>query len=389
MSYQLQATMNTNGFGALPSQHIRELAAQGHIKNCSDGNIRPGSLDLSITPEVYRIEEVFLPRAGETVRDILRLAHPTPHHLSHPLERNVTYLARLQESLHLPGDIFCVCNPKSSTGRVDIQVRIIADGVSRYDTIMPGGYSGDLWTLITPKSFPVLLSPGETLSQVRFYNRDTILSCSQLLDEYNRTPLVWSVHGEPLPFSDHTPDNDNHLILSIDLSADLVGWECLGVNKILDLSKRKAYSPIDFFSPVRRSNDYVRLHQGGMYILYTSERVLVPPHLSCEIVPMDERTGEFRAHYAGFVDPGWGWGANGEQHGRRLVLELRPFEDIVLRDRQPVTKIRYSRMAAIPEIVYDTTNSNYTTENRQIQGLSKHFDMGSHEVRGTRYEVRS
>ncbi|MDO8489788.1 MAG: 2'-deoxycytidine 5'-triphosphate deaminase [bacterium] len=371
---------DTNGFGALSARQIRELIKQGHIKNVSaEENVRPGSLDLSITSEVYRIEEVFLPRPGESMRDILRLVHPTPHHLSHPLERDVTYIARIQESLSLPSDIFCICNPKSSTGRVDIQVRIIADGVSRYDTIMPGGYSGDLWTLITPKSFPILLTAGETLSQVRFYNKDTTLTSSQLADEYNRTPLIWNTQGEQQPFDEHNPDHDNHLILSIDLSNSFVGWECLGVNKILDLTKRASYTPKDFFSPVHRTQDFVRLHQGGMYILYTRERVVVPPHLCCEIVPMDERTGEFRAHYAGFVDPGWGWGQSGEAKGRPLVLELRPFEDIVLRDRQPVTKIRYSRLAELPETFYDDAamGSNYSVDSRQIQGLSKHFNMAA------------
>ena len=337
--------------------------------------MRPASLDLAITSEVYRIEDIFLPRPGESVRDILKLGHPTAHHLSHPLERNVTYLARLQESFFLPSDIFCFFNPKSSTGRVDIQVRVVADSISRFDTIMPGGYSGELWLLITPRSFPVLLIAGESLSQVRFFNYDSVLGHAGLQAEYEKTPLIWDGAGVSLPFTSHCMDADNNLLLTVDLSQDFIGWECLGVNKILDLSKRKSYRPMEFFNPVRREGDHVHLHQGGMYILYTTERVLVPPHLSCEIVPMDERTGEFRAHYAGFVDPGWGYGRSGELKGRRLVLELRPFEDIVLRDRQPVTKIRYASLASLPATLYDTLDSNYTSDPRQEQGLSKHFNV--------------
>lgn len=358
--------------GAFPSQTIRELITQGSVKNADEKNIRPASLDLTLTSEVYRIEEVFLPRKGEAVRDILKFARPTLHHLSHPLEKNVTYLARIQETMHLPSDVHCICNPKSSTGRIDIQTRIIADGVPRYDTIMPGGYSGELWTLITPKSFPVLLPADESLSQIRFFNGDTILNHSALKEEYMQSPMLWNRNAHGISYNDLASDNDGSLILTVDLDMDMVGWECLGSAHVLDVSKRNHYQPTDFFQSVRNVTGHIRLRQNAFYILYTKERVQVRPGFACEMIPMDEKSGEFRAHYAGFIDPGWGWGLHGEVPGRRLVLEVRPFEDIVLRDGQPISKIRFCRMAAPPVLVYDAMDSNYTKEASSPR-LSKHF----------------
>ncbi len=358
--------------GALPSQAITKLISDGFVKNADEKNIRPASLDLTLTSEVYRIEQVFLPRKGEAVRDLLKLARPTLHHLSHPLEKNVTYIARIKEIMHLPSDVHCICNPKSSTGRIDIQTRVIADGVPRYDTIMPGGYSGELWTLITPKSFPVLLPPDESLSQIRFFNADTTLSYLELRDSYFASPLLYDRDARSIPFSELASDNDSSLILSVDLDMDTVGWECLGSSHVLDVSKRNFYQPTDFFQPLRKINGHIRLRQGAFYILYTKERVQVSPTLACEMVPMDEKSGEFRAHYAGFIDPGWGWGLSGEVAGRRLVLEVRPFEEIVLRDGQPISKIKFCRMTEQPTAVYDAMDSNYTKE-AQSPRLSKHF----------------
>lgn len=358
--------------GALSSQALRKLIERGAIKNATTSQVRPASLDLTITTEVYRIDEAFLPRKGEAVRDLLKLSRPIPHHLSHPLERNVTYIARVRETLHLPPDTYCICNPKSSTGRLDIQSRVIADGVPRYDTVISGGYSGEIWTLITPKSFPILLSADESLSQLRFFNADTTLDHRTLKDAYRATALLWSVDGTAIPLESLTSDQDGSLILGVDLIPNIVGWECLGSSHILDAAQRDHYEPQDFFTPLTITQGRIRLRQGGFYILYTKERVHVPPHLACEMVPMDEKSGEFRAHYAGFIDPGWGWGKSGETKGRRLVLEVRPFEDIVLRDSQPISKIRFCEMQEIPDCLYDSMDSNYIRESATPR-LSKHF----------------
>ncbi len=364
-------------------QKIKELVHQGCIlgvnEQAADYPIRPASLDLTMSDEVYRLEEIFLPRKNETIRTILKNIRHLRHDPYQPLERNVLYLARMNESLKLPANIYAFCNPKSSSGRVDIQVRVLADGISRYDAIMSGGFTGELWLLIGPKSFPVVIPPGETLSQIRFFNADCRLSDKAVEEELATYPLLRDPDGQPISSSNrHLSDRDGALLLGIDVTHDFVGWECLGLNRILDLSKRKHYIPSDFFQPLHSANGAVRLRSGAFYILYTRERVQVPPHLACEMIPMDERSGEFRAHYAGFIDPGWGWGAKGEAAGRRLVLEVRPFEDLILRDAQPVAKIRFEKMSEIPTELYDLLgDSNYSNDMHEASTpkLSKHFSM--------------
>ena len=156
------------GFGALPHRIIKDMSDAGFIQNATDQNIRPGSLDLTLSDEIYRVDGLLLPRPNETITDILPRINARPHSFDYPLEKDVVYIAKLQESLHLPHKVYGYCNPKSSTGRNDILVRVLADRVSRFDSINIPGYEGSLWISIIPKSFPILLQPGETLSQLRF-----------------------------------------------------------------------------------------------------------------------------------------------------------------------------------------------------------------------------
>ena len=145
----------------------------------------------------------------------------------------------------------------------------------------------------------------------------------------------------------------------MDLSADVLGYVGRPTREALDLAKIKHYSASRFFKPLKKVGSYVYLKKNEFYILSTSESVRVPPELACEMVPMDERSGEFRSHYAGFIDPGWGWGATGEGQGRPLTLEVRPFEDLIVRHHQPIAKIKFEKMAELPDTVYDALPSNY------------------------------
>jgi len=368
-------------FGALPIQDIFQMMEAGMIKNAQKENVNPASLDLSISDEFYRIEGIFQPRAGESVDDLLHTVRFLPHNLRSPLERGFTYIARLKEKFDLPKNVYGYCNPKSSTGRNDIHVRVIANAVPRYDAVTPKGYNGDLWLAIIPRSFSVLLNEGDTLSQVRFFNQDTRFDELGLEIGMERLGLLWDKKGNLIHYEDlKVSDKDGAPILSIDLegwrvpgeTGDIVGWECRGLNKIFEFSKRD-YVPREFFEPLRKREDgYIHLKQGGFYILSTAECVRVHPELACEMASMDERSGEFRSHYAGFIDPGWGYGANGEGKGRPLTLEVRPFEDLIIRDRQPIAKIKFEHMREIPEVLYDAKGtSHYVTQVGPL--LSKHF----------------
>lgn len=360
--------------GTMPSQIIREMVVAGFIKGVREENIRVASLDLSISEELYRVEGVFLPRCKERVRETPKHIGATRHDMINPLECGVTYLARLQETLTLPEQVYGYCNPKSSTGRNDIHVRVMADGVSRYDAAAPAGYSGELWLVIEPRSFPVKLSPGHTLSQMRFFNHDTRFDELELEIAFERYKLLWH-ENLSLSYGDvGIRDGDGGLILTVNLGGKFAGYECRGLNKVMDFDARDAYRPEEFFNLLPVSDGKVNLKSGSFYILQTREAIRVPPHFSCEVVPMDERSGEFRSHYAGFFDPGWGWGENGEGKGRCAVLELRPFSNMVLRDNQPVAKFRFERMVELPEISYDMlADSSYKNQNGALPRLSRHF----------------
>lgn len=349
--------------GALPSQMLRKMIREKVIRGAPEKNVQPASLDVTISDEVYRVERLFLPDANETVRSLLSHVGAVPHSLSTPMERGVTYLARLNESLALPKDVYAFCNPKSSTGRNDIHVRVLADRVSRYDDITPAGWKGELWIALSPRSFPVIIEEGFALSQLRFFNANTRLEESDILQRFKEDPLLFNTKGKPIRYDDLKVKNNNgSLTLTLDLSTKIIGYECLEPSKVLELSKRKSVSPEKFFRPIERNGDSIVLHEGRFYILSTLERVRVPDTLACEMRPMDERYGDFRAHYAGFIDPGWGWGKRGEGRGRTLTLEVRPFENLEVRHGQVIARIVFERMAEVPDRLYDTINSTYTDQ---------------------------
>jgi dCTP deaminase len=364
--------MKKKKIGVLPSQKIRELILKGHIKGAKMENIRPASLDLSISEKIFRVNGIFQPRVFEKIEDILEKIEAENFDLKYPLEKDVTYIVKLNESLNLPKDIYAFSNPKSSTGRNDIQVRMLADNVPRFDAAFPGGFKGELYLAICPKSFPIKLQKDETLIQIRFFNLDTRFSEKELCYFYKKYQLLWK-GNKPLDYSElKISDRDGSLILTANLSQKIVGWKCLGLNKVLDFSKRYYYQPEDFFEPIFSNKDKkILLKKDNFYILSTKEAIRVPPELTCEIVPMDHRSGEFRSHYAGFFDPGWGWGKRGEGKGRPAVLEVRPFEDIILRDNQPICKFRFEKMIDIPDLIYDKINSHYLDQ--KGARLSKHF----------------
>ena len=359
--------------GALPDHKILEMMGAEFIKGADVKNINPASLDLTVSGEIYRLEYgLFQPKPGEDIMDCLSRAGFAPHSFEYPLERGVTYLARLNESLALPDGVYGYCNPKSSTGRNDVHVRVLVDGVPRYDAARPHGCYGVMWAAICPKSFPVKLASGEALSQIRFFNANTRFDEFDLQVHMRRDKLIWH-NDSPLFYDDlQISDGDGSIILTLAIDEKIIGYECRGSNRVMDFSKRGHYRYGDFFTSLQKSNGALYLKKDCFYILSTREAVRVPPHCACEMVPMDERAGEFRSHYAGFIDPGWGWGENGEGHGRLITLEVRPFEDITVYDNQPIAKVRFEKMMALPDAHYDQLDkSNYTA---QIgPKLSKHF----------------
>lgn len=352
--------------GALPYQTIFQLIQNGSIKNTELENIKPASLDLSLSDEIYKVEGIFPPKEKETVRDVLKKIRKQKHSLTKTLLKDQTYIVRLNETLHLPHDVYAFCNPKSTTGRLDTHVRLIADGMSRYDSLR-AGFSGELWVSIVPRTFSIKLYRGLSVNQLRFFNGDTHLTDSELELAMNKYKFLWRKNGKPYNYDEiKVRDNDGSLILTLDLEHKNVGFESVFSSKsklAIDLAKIKFYDSRKFFKPIKREkNGYLYLKKGSFYILSTNEAVRIPPDFACEMLPMDERSGDFRSHYAGFIDPGWGWGKNAEGKGRTLTLEVRPFEDLVVRHGQPIAKVSLERITETPKKIYDDMSSNYVKQ---------------------------
>lgn len=349
--------------GALPSQTIRDLIVAGHVRAGLEENVAPASLDLTISDELYEVESVVQPRPGEPVRELLAYTGARRYSLDNPLVRGKVYLARLNEHGALPKTVYGYCNPKSSTGRLDVHVRVLADWVPRYDSLVPGGWKGELWIAIHPKSFSVVLGARQALSQLRLFTADTRLSELDFEIAQGHHSLLWRRSGEAVSYDDITvSDRDGAPVLALELDSPMVGWVSKDTDKVIELDRVGGHDPADYFDEVIRENGHVRLLRDRFYILSTDEAVRVPPEYACEMAPMDERSGDFRSHYAGFIDPGWGWGTEGEGAGRPLTLEVRPFEDLVVRPGQPIAKIKFERMMQVPDVLYDTRGSNYTVQ---------------------------
>ncbi len=356
--------------GVLPDAALRRLIAGGVIAAqvpLLDEQVQPASLDLRLGPFAWRVRASFLPGKGRRVED--RLDGLAMHRMSLDqgavLEKGCVYLIPLLERLALPGVLSGVANAKSSTGRLDLLTRTIIDGGVKFDRI-PAGYTGPLWAEVCPRSFSVLARTGLRLNQLRLRAGETTLDDAALLRLHREAPLV-----------DADPVISQGLGFSVDLrpGADgIVGWRAKPHAGVIDLSRIAAYAAEDFWEPVRAGDGRIILDPGAFYILVSREAVTIPPGHAAEMAPYLAMVGEFRVHYAGFFDPGFGWAEAGGA-GSRGVLEVRCHEaPFVLEHGQVVGRLVYERMQAAPERLYGAgLKSNY-----QGQGLklSKHFKAG-------------
>lgn len=353
--------------GVLPDSQISTLLSEGAISAdpaVIDAQIQPASLDLRLGTIAIRVRASFLAGEGKTVES--RIAEFEMHRvdLSHGavLEKGCVYLVPLMENLALPGNIEAVTNAKSSTGRLDLLTRTITDGGTEFDRIEPG-YKGPLWAEICPRSFSVLVRPGMRLNQIRFRKGQSSLDDTALRKLHDETPLVsgTALINEGLGFSvDLKPD-----------TGTLVGYRAKPHTGVIDLDRIGHYHAPDFWEEVRTDKAQIILDPGAFYILVSREAVTIPPDHAAEMAPYVAMVGEFRVHYAGFFDPGFGWAKAGGA-GSRGVLEVRCHEaPFVLEHGQVVGRLIYECMAERPAKLYGADiASNY-----QGQGLklSKHF----------------
>jgi len=373
-----------NGNGALSSQLIKQISNLGQITSCdkalTSAVIQPASADLTVGDWGYCVKSTFLPKANEKIEDAVKRYQLYPVNISkgYVLNKGITYVFKLNEKLKLSKDIFAYTSSKSSTGRINLWVRTLADNTARFDRI-PAGYKGNLYIMVTPKSWPIILKSGESLNQIRFFNSETKLSNFELKLLDQEIGLLFDKNGKQIPTNGHI-DSDG-LLLTVDLEQDIVAYEARGSVNILDLSKRCYYEMEDFFRPIYRSRESeLILEQGSFYLLSTYEQIRVPADYSVEMIAYDIASGEFRSHYAGFFDPGFGYGKNGEIKGRSGVLEIFPHENVILRHRQPVCKMVYERMIVHPDKVYGESNLGSHYHAQTGPQPSKHFKYHKNKV---------
>ena len=352
--------------GVLADHQINAMIQSGAIHASAPitpGQVQPASLDLRLGTRAYRVRASFLAGPGRSVAD--RLADFTMHEMDLTngavLEKGCVYVVPLQEALNLPGGLRGAASAKSSIGRLDLLTRIITDQGTEFDRI-PDGYSGPLYVEICPQSFSVIATTGQMLNQIIFRRGQTVLTDAALTKLHAQTPIV-----------NGTPTISEGLGFSVDLrpaSGALVGYRAKPHAGVIDLGKLAHYAPADYWEEVRTDTGWIILDPGAFYILVSREAIAIPPTPAAEMAPYIAMVGEFRVHYAGFFDPGFGWGSGGA--GSRGVLEVRCHEaPFVLEHGQIVGRLVYEAMSEAPTQLYgQDIASNY-----QGQGLklSKHF----------------
>ena len=360
--------------GVLPSQDIRRLLHAGAIRGMTpvdDAQVQPASLDLRLGPVAHRISASFLPGPEKTVRGRLRDLAMFEFSLDGGavLEAGCVYLVELQESLQLPRRVSAIASPKSSTGRLDIFTRMLTESAAEFERA-PAGYSGPLYIEICPRSFSVRVQTGTRLNQLRLRQGETVASDTALRRAHLEDRLV----GEGA----EDPRFKGGLRFSVDLRGRGVPGPVAyrarrHAREVIDLARLAHYDPIDFWEAVPGPlTEGLILHPDEFYILATAEPVRVPPHLSAEMVAYDTNLGEFRVHYAGFFDPGFGHDDAEPSGGTPAVLEVRAHETpFLLEHGQPVGRLVYEYLLERPDKIYGTgIGSNYA---KQGLTLAKQF----------------
>ena len=362
--------------GVLPSQKIWDMVRNGEILslgNIEDDQVQPASIDLRLGDYAYPVDTSFLPGRGTKVHEKMRQLDADFErfkidlHDGAVLEKGRVYVVPLLESIKLPADVAAFANPKSSTGRLDILTRLIADEATHFDEV-EGGYEGQLYIEIAPRSFSIVARRGTRLNQLRFRRMRgaapraiTASEWKQLLDDGEVVDAGTAVGQTREP---------GMLPFTVDLkSTGLIGWRAKKNTQRIDLERRD-YDPLDFWEPLRfHKESALTLVPDDFYILMTKEAIAVPPHYAAEMVPYDTRAGEFRVHYAGFFDPGFGWSeANRKAGSSRGVLEVRSHEvPFLLEHGQIVGWLRYERMADVPQTLYGQgIKSNYQGQSLKL-----------------------
>lgn len=363
--------------GMLPSQEIRELIANKHVRafpDITEQQIQPASLDLRLGEIGYRVQASFVPQHSTVEQGIvdagLRMSRVD---LTRPtmFEKGCVYIVPLLEELELPAEISARANPKSTTGRLDVFTRLITDYGIYFEEVRQG-YKGRLYAEIASRTFSIIVRAGMTLNQLRFVRGSPKPSDRATSALEREEALVYGEEGNPTK----AQIRKQSVLLSANLrgtdSSEIVAYKARDNAPVIDMANVNYYDP-EVFWDIRRDPGKrgLILDPGGFYILASKERVSVPPDWAAEMVSMDQEIGEFRIHYAGFFDPGFGYGAS-DIRGTRAVLEVRAHEvPFLIEHGQIMGRLRYLPLRSRPDKIYGSEiGSSYQ---RQGLALSKHF----------------
>jgi dCTP deaminase len=370
-------TSYLEGTGVIPFQGLREMVRRDEIVSLSEldsDQIQPASIDLRLGKRAWRVRASFLPGSDSTVQSRLEKLGGTEIDLTKDtvFESGVVYVVELQESVKLVNGIWGIANPKSSTGRIDVLVRLITNEATRFDFVRHR-YEGPLYLEVAPQAFSIVVRQGVRLNQLRFLRGTSpglpVSTVGGLAELYKAGKLV-RPDGALLPL------RGQHVPVSIDLRgegpASIVGYKAKKTTDTIDLTRIGHYDPREFWEKIQDVDGRLPLDKGEFFILATREEVGVPADLAAEMIPYDSSSGEFRVHYAGFFDPGFGY-VDGRAQGSKAVLEVRSYGvSFMLEHGQIVGWLNYSKLAGgAPDRLYgDMIKSNY-----QGQGvtLAKYF----------------
>lgn len=355
--------------GVLPSQMLKDLVATNRIVSevpITDEQIQPASLDLRLGSRAYRVQASFLPGARSTVREKMQSITMAEMDLTEGaiLERGCVYIIPLQEVLDFPHELHARANPRSTTGRLDVFTRLITDYGQEFEYVRPG-YKGPLFAEVSPRTFTIRVQTGMRLNQLRVL-RGTPPSAD--------AKLVRLDEEEGLVFIDEEPvraEIAGGLKLSVRLGGEtddeVIAYKAKRNAQVVDLAAMRSYEISEFWEVIRGKRDSLILEPSDFYILGSREKVRVPPGYAAEMIPFDPSIGEFRIHYAGFFDPGFGYGSGERIKGTRAVLEVRAHEvPFMIESGQMVGRLLYTPLLRTPEKIYGAgIGSSY-----QLQGLA-------------------
>jgi dCTP deaminase len=360
--------------GVLPFEHLKELVAEDIVasdEGIEPDQLQPASIDLRLGQFALQVRASFLPGRGTSVIEASQELLVQEIDLANGavLQKGAVYIIPLLEALDLSRrtGLLAKANPKSTTGRLDVFARLITDRADQFD-IIERGYRGPLFAEVSPKTFNVRVRTGTRLNQLRFLRGRSVSSHASRKASEDEA-LVFDEHGEPMKAT-----VDSGIWFSVDIAGNgtnpSVGWKARNEAPVIDLEKIGHYDPDDFWEAVRPQQQLI-LTPDAFYILGSKERVRVPPTYAAEMLPYDQAMGEFRVHYAGFFDPGFGYGT-GDLQGTRAILEVRSHEiPYALKDGQRIGRLMYERMLSVPERLYGV-NAGSSYQDQGL-GLSKQF----------------